>query len=92
MNKYDLGVKCSAVVASCETPEHLAVADRYLKLANVHTLPYGLRARKDLQRLADVMLSKPNEFVQSILDKRAEAAMNLRKERQLKFESRYRRT
>mgnify|MGYP000344747786 CR=1 FL=1 len=51
INKYDLGVKCTAVVASCETPEHMACAIRYIKLASKVAKPYGLKAYKDLQRL-----------------------------------------
>jgi len=49
MNKYDLDVKCSAVVASCETPEHMACAYRYLKLAGKHKA-CGL-SWKDLRNL-----------------------------------------
>lgn len=33
MNKYDLEMKCNAVIASCDTPKQLACAIRYICLA-----------------------------------------------------------
>ena len=90
INKYDLGVKCSAVVASCKTPEHLAVADRYLKLARKVVRPHGLQAKRDLTNLASTMLEKPNQFVQGILDERARVKKERMEARRIKFESRQR--
>ena len=68
MNKYDLGVKCTAVVASCETPEHLAVAGRYLKLASKNGAPI-LESRMDLIRLATAMLPELSDLINETLRK-----------------------
>ena len=63
MNKYDIAVKCSAVVASCETPEQMACAWRFINIARRQVyLSRQFSAIDDLQRLVHETCPQTHEL------------------------------